>query len=80
MFTQSLDLKQRNPAKSRPNESTLCTCIHEHSFGGLGVDTLTFCELTPFSGVVGGGGGLSAVSKAELRFPILFVEPQVCAM
>jgi hypothetical protein len=27
-----------------------------------------------------GGGGLSAVSKAELRFPILFIELQVCAM
>jgi hypothetical protein len=49
MFTPSLYLKQRIATKSRLNESTLFTCVHKHSFGGLGVDTLTFCEETPFS-------------------------------
>ncbi len=53
---QSLYSKQRNAGKSRLSESTLFNSIHKHSFGGLGVDTLTFCESTPFSGHVGGGG------------------------
>jgi hypothetical protein len=25
----------------------LLICIHKHSFGGFGADTLTFCESTP---------------------------------
>ncbi len=59
--------------------------FHKYSFGGLGADTLTFCERTPFSGQVGGGGegggGGLAFSKAELRFPIsyfLCIDASVC--
>ncbi len=51
--------------------------IHKHSFGGLVADTLTFCESALFSGKGRLGGGGSAFSKAELRFPVLFVAPPV---
>ncbi len=40
---------QRNAKKSRLNESTLFNRIHKHSFGGLGADTLTFCESPPLA-------------------------------
>ncbi len=69
---------------------TLLICIHKHSFGGFWADTLTFCASTPFVSIywifwegvvwVGGRWWLSASSKAELRFPILFVEPPVAVV
>ncbi len=34
--------------KKYGKESTLFNSIHKHSFGGLGADTLTFREWTPF--------------------------------
>ncbi len=70
--------KQRNAGNSRLNESTLFKRIYKHSFEGLGADTRTFCESTPFSGEV--VGGLSAFSKDELRFPILFVYCRQCTL
>jgi hypothetical protein len=33
---------------SQLNESTLFNRMHEHNFGGLEADTVTFCERTPF--------------------------------
>ncbi len=49
LYVNRLYSKQRNVGKSRLNELTL----FKHSFGGLGADTLTFRESTPFSGEVG---------------------------
>ncbi len=40
--------KTKNAGKSRINESTLFNRIHKQSFRGLGADTLTCCESTPF--------------------------------
>jgi hypothetical protein len=74
--------KQRNAKKSRLNVSTLFNRIHKHSFGGLGADTMTFCESNPFVFKFLGGNEilfpwLAAFSKVELRFRILFEKPPV---
>jgi hypothetical protein len=53
-------------------ESTLFNCLYKHSFGGLGADTLTFCESTPFSGEVGGGGGVGCRLFQKLNCGSLF--------
>jgi hypothetical protein len=83
MLTQNLssaESRSQEPVfktKKSGKELIFFNHIHKHSFGGLGAYTLT-CESTPFSGEVGGGGGgVSAFSKAELRFPIFFVLPPV---
>jgi hypothetical protein len=68
---QNKEMRERVNSMSR-----LFSLIQKHCFGGLGVDTLTFCESTPFSE----GVGVLAFSKTELRFRILFVELLVCDM
>jgi hypothetical protein len=45
---ESLYSKQRNEGKIPLHESNLFNGIHEQSFRGMGADTLTFYESTPF--------------------------------